>query len=114
MQAQVLKQKPTAPVSTAVPGVPIIVGDGSPAQQRFEASFEEFRKLFPIALCYMRIVPVDEVVTLTLFYREDDQLRRLILTEQEAKELDRLWAELLFVSEAPLKQVNALTVFQLI
>ncbi|MBL6704509.1 MAG: DUF1592 domain-containing protein [Planctomycetaceae bacterium] len=107
VQAQVLKQKPTAPVSTAVPGVPIIVGDGSPAQQRFEASFEEFRKLFPIALCYMRIVPVDEVVTLTLFYREDDQLRRLILTEQEAKELDRLWAELLFVSEAPLKQVNA-------
>lgn len=107
VQAQVLKQKPTAPGTRAVPGVPIIVGDGSPARQRFENSFEEFRKLFPIALCYMRIVPVDEVVTLTLFYREDDHLRRLILSDDQARELDRLWAELLFVSEEPLKKVAA-------
>lgn len=107
VQAQVLNQKPTAPVTTAVPGVPIIVGDGSPAQQRFEASFEEFRKLFPIALCYMRIVPVDEVVTLTLFYREDDHLCRLVLSDDQVRELDRLWAELLFVSEEPLKKVAA-------
>ncbi len=107
VQAQILTQQPAAPATTAIPGVPIIVGDGSPARRRFEAGFDEFRKLFPIALCYTRIVPVDEVVTLALFYREDDQLRRLILTEQETKELDRLWAELLFVSEEPLKLVDA-------
>jgi hypothetical protein len=85
---------------------PVIVNDGSEARARFEKAFEDFRALFPIALCYTRIVPVDEVVTLTLFYREDDPLRSLILFDDEARELDRLWAELLFVSEAPLKQVD--------
>jgi len=85
---------------------PVIVNDGSEARKRFEKAFEEFRALFPIALCYTRIVPVDEVVTLTLFYREDGPLLSLILSEDEARELDRLWAELLFVTEAPLKQVD--------
>jgi hypothetical protein len=85
---------------------PVIVNDGSEARDRFEKAFDDFRALFPIALCYTRIVPVDEVVTLTLFYREDDPLRSLILSDDEARELDRLWAELLFVSEAPLKQVD--------
>jgi hypothetical protein len=42
---------------------PIIVNDGSAARRRFETAFDEFRTLFPIALCYERIVPVDEVVT---------------------------------------------------
>ncbi|MDP1591353.1 MAG: DUF1592 domain-containing protein, partial [Prosthecobacter sp.] len=86
---------------------PILVNDSSEARERFEASFDDFRALFPIALCYSRIVPVDEVVTLTLFYREDDALKRLMLTNAESRELDRLWDELLFVSEAPLKQVDA-------
>jgi hypothetical protein len=86
---------------------PILVNEGSEACKRFEASFDDFRSLFPIALCYSRIVPVDEVVTLTLFYREDEALRRLMLNEAESSELDRLWDEHLFVSEAPLKQVDA-------
>lgn len=85
---------------------PVIVNDGSEERGRFEKVFDEFRALFPIALCYTRIVPVDEVVTLTLFHREDDPLRSLVLSDDEARELDRLWAELLFVSEAPLKQVD--------
>lgn len=86
---------------------PVIVNDGSAARRRFEADFEKFRALFPIALCYTKIVPVDEVVTLTLFHREDDHLKRLILDEAESRELDALWDELLYVSEAPLKQVDA-------
>ena len=51
---------------------PIVVNDGSALRQRFEASFDEFRQMFPAALCYTKIVPVDEVVTLTLYHREDD------------------------------------------
>jgi mono/diheme cytochrome c family protein len=86
---------------------PIIVNASSPEQQQFEAAFEEFRSLFPIALCYERIVPVDEVVTLTLYYREDEHLQRLMLDEEEASELNRMWNQLLFVSNAPLKQVDA-------
>lgn len=35
-----------------------------------EKSFDDFRNLFPAVLCYTKIVPVDEVVTLTLLYRE--------------------------------------------
>lgn len=85
---------------------PIIVNDASEARGRFETAFDDFRALLPIALCYTRIVPVDEVVTLTLFHREDQPLRRLMLTEAESRELDHVWDELLFVSEAPLKQVD--------
>ncbi|MFZ4765399.1 MAG: DUF1592 domain-containing protein, partial [Roseimicrobium sp.] len=127
VQMQVLTEKPNA-ISGLVAGksetglkkgqwsdnnlvtqhsAPIIVNDGSNARHRFEAAFDEFRSLFPIALCYPRIVPVDEVVTLTLFYREDDQLKRLMLDDAESRELDRLWDDLSFVSEAPLKQVDA-------
>jgi hypothetical protein len=86
---------------------PVIVNDGSAARRRLEASFDAFRRVFPIALCYTKIVPVDEVVTLTLFHREDDALRRLMLTDVEAQRLDRLWAELHFVSHDALTLVDA-------
>ncbi|MBL9116210.1 MAG: DUF1592 domain-containing protein [Verrucomicrobiaceae bacterium] len=86
---------------------PILIADDSATTKQLEAAFDEFRALFPIALCYERIVPVDEVVTLTLVYREDEVLRRLMLSEAETRELDQAWDELLFVSEAPLKQVDA-------
>ena len=85
----------------------MIVNDGSAARKRFETAFDDFRALFPIALCYTKIVPVDEVVTLTLFHREDEQLRRLFLDDAQTKELDRLWNELHFVSESPLTKVDA-------
>lgn len=89
-----------------VHSAPVLVKDGSAARRRFESAFDEFRALFPIALCYTKIVPVDEVVTLTLFYREDEQLKRLMLDDAQAKILDRLWDELRFVSESPLTQVD--------
>jgi len=85
---------------------PILVKNGSLAQKRIEAAFEEFRALLPAALCYTKIVPVDEVVTLTLFYREDDFLRRLMLDDAQAAELDRLWAELHYISQDALKLVD--------
>ncbi len=86
---------------------PILVTDGSAARKRIEAALDEFRQLFPAALCYTKIVPVDEVVTLTLYYREDDALRRLMLDEKEAARLERLWAELHYVSHDALKLVDA-------
>lgn len=86
---------------------PILVGEGTTARKRIEAAFDAFRQLFPIALCYTKIVPVDEVVTLTLYYREDDPLKRLVLNAAQAAELDRLWDELHFVSHDALKLVDA-------
>ena len=127
VQMQVLTTKPAAPPGLAAGAVkeqgtkstwsdgerpvvsdsPIIVSDGSTARKRIEAALDEFRQLFPAALCYTKIVPVDEVVTLTLYYREDDQLRRLMLDDRQAAEIDRLWAELHYVSHDPLKLVDA-------
>ncbi len=46
-------------------------------------------------------------MTLTLFYREDHHLRRLMLDDVEAEKLDRLWSELHFVSEDALQLVDA-------
>jgi hypothetical protein len=86
---------------------PIIVCEGSAARRRLEIALEEFRQLFPAALCYTKIVPVDEVVTFTLFYREDQHLRRLMLDDSQAAELDRLWSELHYVSQDALRLVDA-------
>lgn len=86
---------------------PIVVAGGSPARARYLENFEHFRQLFPAALCYSKIVPVDEVVTLTLYYREDDHLRRLMLNDAETAELERLWERMHFVSQDALLSVDA-------
>ncbi len=75
--------------------------DGSLLPQ-FEAAAKRFRESFPAALCYSEIVPVDEVVTLTLLYREDDKLRSLMLDEVQCATLDRLWQQLYYVSQEPI------------
>lgn len=89
------------------PGLPVVAAREGAARQRAQAMFDEFRKLFPPALCYVKIVPVDEVVTLTLFYREDDHLARLMLSDAERAHLDRLWDQLHFVSQDALTLVDA-------
>ena len=88
-------------------GAAIIAAEGSAARRRIEASIAAFRKWFPAALCYSKIVPVDEVVTLTLYHREDDELARLMLSEQEAARLDRLWDELHYISHDAITLVDA-------
>ena len=97
VQVQVLSSEPVTSNG------PILVREGSPARDRIEGPIKRFCDLFPPALCYARIVPVDEVVTLTLFHREDDHLRRLMLNDGQATELDRLWDELFYVAREPLK-----------
>lgn len=84
------------------PASPVVVHTDSPARGRVLAAFTEFQDLFPPHLCYARIVPVDEVVTLTLFYRQDDALQRLMLTDKEVETLNGMWDELFFVAEEPL------------
>ena len=128
VQIRLLTGKPTEPLTLSASGVtinkpkkkgtwsdgekplsfdaPILVRDDSDARRRITSQMAEFRDLFPAALCYVKIVPVDEVVTLTLFHREDDPLQRLMLDGAQATALDRMWDELRFVSEAPLKQVD--------
>jgi mono/diheme cytochrome c family protein/RNAse (barnase) inhibitor barstar len=92
-----------AAVAGLVASLPVVACKDSTAWRLFEKAFADVRDLFPKAVCYGRIVPVDEVVTMNLYYREDDQLRRLMLSDTEAKELDRLWDELLFIAQEPLE-----------
>lgn len=100
VQVQALAAKPeTLAVS---PSSPILVREGGEAHRRLAASMTEFRNLFPSALCYARIVPVDEVVTMTLFFRDDEHLQRLMLNDAQAAELDRLWDELFYVAQEPI------------
>lgn len=81
---------------------PLVIA-GDQAKTTWIKAFDDFRSLFPGALCYPQIVPVDEVVTLALFHREDENLARLMLSENEIAYLNRLWDELWFVSQEPLK-----------
>ncbi len=97
----------TDPDKPVIHSTPIVIVEGSAAHKRIEGNLEEFRYWFPAALCYTKIVPVDEVVTLTLFYREDDHLSRLMLDEAQQARLDRLWDELHYVSQDALTLVDA-------
>jgi hypothetical protein len=86
---------------------PILVNESSQARKAIEKAFDDFRELFPAALCYTKIVPVDEVVTLVLYHREDDHLVRLMLDDAQRAQLDRLWDELHYVSRDALALVDA-------
>ncbi|EAQ79204.1 DUF1592 domain-containing protein [Blastopirellula marina] len=106
VQAEVGRTRAAA--DRLITGASIIAAPGSAAAERFASSMSQFRELFPIAFCYPQIVPVDEVVTLVLYHREDEPLRRLLLTETETARLNRLWSELRFVSGDALTIVGAL------
>jgi hypothetical protein len=106
VQLQVLTSRPIATPSLQ-PGVPILVAENGAARKQIAAALDAFRELFPSAVCYTKIVPVDEVVTLILFHREDHQLVRLMLDEAQKRKLDRLWDELEYISQFPITQVDA-------
>ena len=86
---------------------PVLVRPGTAKALAVEEGFAFFRSLFPAALCYTKIVPVDEVVTLELFHREDGPLCQLMLSAEEKGQLDRLWRELHFVTRDKLTLVDA-------
>ncbi len=96
----------TAGTRKPVYSAPIVVSENSVARARYTDGFNAFRNIFPAALCYQKIVPIDEVVTLTLFHREDEPLKRLMLNEAQSAQLDRLWSHLRYVSQEALMLVD--------
>ncbi len=86
---------------------PIVAAIDSQAHRQLVEDFDAFRRLFPAALCYSKIVPVDEVVTLTLFHREDHHLIRLMLSDAESAKLESLWQDMHFVSQDAFMLVDA-------
>ena len=83
--------------------LPVLSAPGNENHENLLKAFDEFRQLFPRALAYVRLVPVDEVVTLVLWFREDQHFSRLMLTKSQQTELDALWDEFLFVAQEPLQ-----------
>jgi len=106
-----LGTKPPA-VDRVMVGPPIVVGANSPGARRVARSVSEFQDLFPAAMCYYRLVPVDEVITLVLFHREDEPLMRLMMTETERHGLERDWKQLRFVSQDARKIHSTFDLFQ--
>lgn len=88
--------------------VPVTVMPGSPGEKRVRESYDSFRECFPAAMCYARVVPIDETVTLVLYHREDEHLVRLMLDEEEKQQIDRLWEELFYVSHDAFRMEVAL------
>jgi hypothetical protein len=107
VQLQALVKRSQSQAQPLRPDLPIVVHEGSEARRRVEAAMDAFRDVLPAALCYTRIVPVDEAVTLTLFHREDGHLRRLMRDDAELTRIDRLWEELHYVSHDALTLVDA-------
>ncbi|MAT14586.1 MAG: hypothetical protein CMJ46_04870 [Planctomyces sp.] len=89
-------------------GLPILTPEGDAAQEKWRTSLHEFRQLFPLAMCYPKIVPTDEGISIVLFHREDEHLERLMLSEEEAARLDRLWTNLRYVSQDALTSIVVL------
>ena len=100
--------KPTAGLLNA----PVLVRPGSAAAARHSEGYDDFRAVFPAAVCFAPVVPTDEVVTLRMFYREDEHLMRLCLGEDERLDLDRLWEELHYVAQDAVKIHESFDLFQ--
>src|SRR6185312_12004007 len=83
---------------------PLLAVPGGPAHKKLLAGFAEFRRLFPPFLCFQQVIPTDEVVSLKMFHREDEPLRRLFLSPEQMRQIDRLWAEHRFISRQPLAE----------
>ena len=100
-----------APDATTRWDGPVLATADSPGYKAMLAANAEFRKLFPLFMCFPAIVPSDEVVSLKMFHREDEPLLRLFATPEQARELDRLWDELTLISRQPVAENDYLPQF---
>ena len=83
----------------------------SEAEKRLLDELDEFRHVFPPNVCYPHIIPLDEVVCLKTFHREDEPLRKLFLSENQTEQLEHLWREHRFISRFPLVENEYLPLF---
>ncbi len=90
---------------------PLVVTPGGRAHKTLLGGFAEFRGLFPPFICYPNVIPLDEVVCLKTFHREDEPLIRLFLDEEQTRRIDRLWEEHRFLSKFPVIENEYLPLF---
>jgi hypothetical protein len=90
---------------------PVLAAPGSAGYRRLLQGNADFRRVFPLFLCFPNVVPNDEVVTLKMFHREDEPLARLFLDAEQQRRLERLWTEHRFISRQPAAENNYLPLF---
>jgi hypothetical protein len=90
---------------------PVVASPTSAAYKQLVLGTAEFRKLFPLYLCFPQVVPTDEVVSLKMFHREDEPLLRLFLDDEQARTIDHLWVVHRFVSRQPVAEYAYLPQF---
>ncbi|MCA9162813.1 MAG: DUF1592 domain-containing protein, partial [Planctomycetales bacterium] len=84
---------------------------GDTATERLERGLADFRRLFPWFICYPHVIPLDEVVCLKTFHREDQPLIDLFLSDEQTAEIDRLWDNHRFISKFPVVENEYLPLF---
>jgi hypothetical protein len=89
----------------------VVADPGSVGYKHLLQGFADFRRLFPLYLCFPQVVPTDEVVCLKMFHREDEPLERLCLDADSARRLERLWTEHRFISRQPVMERDYLPQF---
>jgi hypothetical protein len=99
---------PNAPWDNAGP---VLASPDGTGYRRLLQGCADFRRLFPLFLCFPRVVPNDEVVSLKMFHREDEALARLFLDAGEWRRLERLWGEHRFISRQPVAENDYLPLF---
>ena len=85
--------------------------DDSIPDAQLRAGYADFRRCFPLFVCFPAVIPNDEVVSLKMFHREDEPLRALFLDDAQARRLDLLWAQHRFLSRQPVAENNYLPLF---
>ncbi len=89
----------------------VVASAAGAGYKKLLAGHAEFRRVFPLFLCFPAVVPVDEVVSLKMFHREDEPLERLFLNAVQKATLDKLWVEHTFISKQPVAENDYLPQF---
>jgi hypothetical protein len=90
---------------------PVVAVPGGSAHRKLLAGLAEFRRLFPPNICYPHVIPLDEVVCLKTFHREDEPLIRLFLDDNQTQQLEHLWQEHRFITRYPVVENEYLPLF---
>jgi hypothetical protein len=108
---RVVQLRVTTSASRVADAGPVLAAPDSTGYKRLLRGYADFRRVFPLFLCFPRVIPTDEVVSLKMFHREDEPLIRLFLDADEQRRLDHLWAEHRFISRQAVAENNYLPQF---
>jgi len=111
VQFQILTTSPTKTGIGWDTKSPLVALPDGARHRRLLRGFAEFRRLFPPYICYPHVIPLDEVVCLKTFHREDEPLIRLFLNDEQTRFINRLWSEHRFITKYPVVENEYLPLF---